>query len=57
MRVVTYNIQFGQGRDGVVDLQRIIDAVGGADVIALQEVDRFWTRSGGVDQEIGRAHV
>lgn len=50
MRVVTYNIQFGQGRDGVVDLQRIIDAVGGADVIALQEVDRFWTRSGGVDQ-------
>ena len=50
IKIVTYNIQFGQGRDGKVDLSRIIDAVQGADVIALQEVDRFWTRSQMADQ-------
>ena len=50
IKIVTYNVQFGQGRDGKVDLSRIIDAVQGADVIALQEVDRFWTRSQMVDQ-------
>ena len=49
-KVVTYNIQFGRGRDGKVDLGRIIDAVRGADVIALQEVDRFWARSHMMDQ-------
>ena len=50
IKIVTYNIQFGRGRDSKVDLGRIIDAVRGADVIALQEVDRFWTRSHMVDQ-------
>ena len=50
MRIVTYNIQSGRGRDGRVDLDRIADEVSGADVIALQEVGRFWTRSGGADQ-------
>ena len=50
IKIVTYNIQFGRGRDSKVDLGRIIDAVRGADVIALQEVDRFWTRSDMVDQ-------
>ena len=50
MKIVTYNIQFGRGRDGKVDLGRIIDAVRGADVIALQEVDRFWARSHMMDQ-------
>ena len=50
MKIVTYNIQYGRGRDGRFDLDRIADAVSGADVIALQEVERFWTRSGGVDQ-------
>ena len=53
MKIVTYNIQFGQGRDGKVDLSRIVDAVQGADVIALQEVDRFWTRSLMADQVEG----
>ena len=48
--IVTYNIQFGQGRDGKVDISRIVDAVCGADIIALQEVDRFWARSGLTDQ-------
>ncbi len=49
-KIVTYNIQFGQGRDGKVDISRIVEAVQGADVIALQEVDRFWDRSGMSDQ-------
>ena len=50
MKIVTCNIQYGRGRDGRFDLDRIADAVSGADVIALQEVERFWSRSGGVDQ-------
>ena len=50
MKIVTYNIQYGRGRDGQFDLDRIANAVSGADLIALQEVERFWSRSGGVDQ-------
>ncbi len=50
MKVVTYNIQFGLGKDGRNDLQRIAGAVEGADIIALQEVERNWERSGNVDQ-------
>ena len=50
MKIVTYNIQYGRGRDHRYDLDRIAGAVSGADVIALQEVERFWSRSGGVDQ-------
>ena len=50
MKIVTYNIQFGCGRDGKVDLDRIVEAVHDADVIALQEVDRYWPRSGDMDQ-------
>ena len=50
MKLVSYNIQYGRGRDGVFDLQRIVDAIASADVIALQEVERYWRRSGMVDQ-------
>ncbi|MDX1433900.1 MAG: endonuclease/exonuclease/phosphatase family protein [Gammaproteobacteria bacterium] len=50
MKLVTYNIQYGRGRDGRFDLERIAAAVAGADVIALQEVERFWQRSGMEDQ-------
>jgi endonuclease/exonuclease/phosphatase family metal-dependent hydrolase len=50
MRLVSYNIQFGRGKDNRYDLARIADEVGGADVIALQEVERFFKRSGMVDQ-------
>jgi len=50
MKVVTYNIQFGLGKDGRNDLQRIAGAVEGADIIALQEVERNWEHSGQVDQ-------
>jgi endonuclease/exonuclease/phosphatase family metal-dependent hydrolase len=50
MKIVTYNIQFGLGRDGRNDLQRIAGAVAGADIIALQEVERNWKHSGHIDQ-------
>ena len=50
MKIATYNIQYGRGRDGRFDLDRIAEEISGADLIALQEVERFWSRSGGVDQ-------
>ena len=55
MRLVTYNIRHSLGRDGRYDLARVVRAVEGADVIALQEVERFWPRNGMADQpaEIG----
>ena len=40
VKVVTYNIQYGVGLDGRYDLERIIDAVKDADIIAFQEVTR-----------------
>jgi endonuclease/exonuclease/phosphatase family metal-dependent hydrolase len=49
VKLVTYNIQYGLGADGRYDLARIASEVAGADVIALQEVDRHWQRSGFVD--------
>ena len=50
MKFVSLNIQYGIGRDGAVNLDRTAEAVRGADVIALQEVDRFWQRTGLLDQ-------
>ncbi len=50
MKFMTYNIQFGRGLDGVYDLDRIARTVESADVIALQEVERYFPRSGNVDQ-------
>lgn len=50
MRLVAYNIQYGTGKDGRVDIDRIVSEVAEADVIAMQEVDRYWARSEMVDQ-------
>jgi endonuclease/exonuclease/phosphatase family metal-dependent hydrolase len=50
MIFVSYNIQWGTGKDGRIDLSRITAEVGEADVIAFQEVERFWTRSHQSDQ-------
>ena len=50
MRLVTYNIQYGFGVDGRYDLGRIADVIDGADIIALQEVERNWARTGFADQ-------
>ena len=41
MKFVTYNIQYGKGKDGRFDIERIAAAVAGADIIALQEVSRY----------------
>ncbi len=49
MKFVTYNIQYGLGKDNRYDLARIAREVQDADVIALQEVERHWQRSGCVD--------
>jgi endonuclease/exonuclease/phosphatase family metal-dependent hydrolase len=49
VKLVTYNIQYGLGRDERYDLGRIAAAVAGADIIALQEVERHWRRSSAVD--------
>ena len=50
MKVVTYNIQYSRGKDERYDLARIVDTIRNADIIALQEVERFWPRTGMVDQ-------
>jgi len=49
VKFVTYNIQYGLGKDTRYDLERIAREIEDADVIALQEVDRHWQRSGCVD--------
>ena len=50
MKVVTYNIQYTRGKDDRYDVERIVDAVKGADIIALQEVERFLVRTRMTDQ-------
>ena len=50
MKLVTYNIQYGVGKDWKNDLGRIAQAVDGADVIALQEVVRHMPMTGAGDQ-------
>ncbi|MBM3601175.1 MAG: hypothetical protein FJX35_23505 [Alphaproteobacteria bacterium] len=50
MRLVSYNIQYGVGKDGKLDLARAIGAIAGADIVALQEVERNWPKSGMADQ-------
>ena len=50
--VMTYNIHHAEGRDGVIDIERIADVILQADpdLVALQEVDRFVERTGRADQ-------
>lgn len=50
MHLVSYNIQYGTGKDGRVDINRIVGEIADADIIAMQEVDRYWSRSGMTDQ-------
>ncbi len=50
MRLVTYNIQFCRGKDDEYNIERIAQEVSGADLVALQEVECNWRRSGLVDQ-------
>jgi endonuclease/exonuclease/phosphatase family metal-dependent hydrolase len=50
MRVISYNIQYGKGRDGRYDIDRTAEALVGADIIGLQEVEAYWERSGNLHQ-------
>ncbi len=50
MKFVSYNIQYCKGKDGRYDVDRIVREIEGADIIALQEVERFWKRSAYTDQ-------
>lgn len=52
LTVVTYNIRYGKGLDGKVDLNRTIETLKklDADIIALQEVERYSFRSLFTDQ-------
>ncbi|MBP0438239.1 endonuclease/exonuclease/phosphatase family protein [Tianweitania sediminis] len=50
MKLVSLNIQYGFGADGRYDLSRAARAVAQADIIALQEVERNWERTGFDDQ-------
>jgi endonuclease/exonuclease/phosphatase family metal-dependent hydrolase len=54
MRLISWNIQWGKGCDGVVDLARIVStakAMADADVYCFQKVsDEFFSLDGGTDQ-------
>jgi endonuclease/exonuclease/phosphatase family metal-dependent hydrolase len=50
LKLVSYNIQYGFGGDGRYDLTRAARVVEGADIIALQEVERHWRRTNDDDQ-------
>jgi endonuclease/exonuclease/phosphatase family metal-dependent hydrolase len=50
MRLLSYNIQYGFGCDGAYDLARAAKVIAAADIAALQEVDRHWSRTGFDDQ-------
>lgn len=50
MKFVSYNIQYSKGKDGIFDLERVADAVRGADVIGLQEVARNFPDAPDADQ-------
>jgi endonuclease/exonuclease/phosphatase family metal-dependent hydrolase len=59
LRVMTYNIHHGRGRDGKIDLHRIAHVIKSIspDLVALQEVDYITNRSGRVDQGLVIAEV
>ena len=61
MRLITWNIQWGKGCDGVVDLARIVAvarSLAEADVFCFQEVsDGFAALDGDVDQSLQLASL
>ena len=58
LRVLSYNIHHGEGMDGKIDIERIAKVISteNPDLVALQEVDKFCTRSGDIDMaaELGQ---
>jgi endonuclease/exonuclease/phosphatase family metal-dependent hydrolase len=59
LRVLTFNIHHGEGTDGRVDVKRIADLIlsSGADIVALQEVDRWVERSGKLDMIVNLSEL
>ncbi len=61
--VLTCNIHHAQGTDGRVDVARVAEAVRGADIVGLEEVDVHSARSGFIDEarviasRLGMNHV
>ncbi|MFK7691877.1 endonuclease/exonuclease/phosphatase family protein [Paenibacillus sp. HJGM_3] len=55
LRVMDYNIHYGMGSDGVVNLERIAQVIlaSGADVIGLNEVDRYFDPRSNYEDQIG----
>lgn len=55
LRVATFNVHHGVGSDGRLDLDRIAAVIAeiDADVIGLQEVDRWWARRSGFADQAG----
>ena len=55
MKVASYNIHKCRGLDGVTRPDRIVEVIRelGADVVALQEVDRRFGRRGGLLDPLG----
>jgi endonuclease/exonuclease/phosphatase family metal-dependent hydrolase len=55
VKIVSYNIHYAIGKDDRYDLERVVDAVRGADIIALQEVERHYDtpRSPSQPEDIG----
>jgi endonuclease/exonuclease/phosphatase family metal-dependent hydrolase len=52
LRVMTFNIHYGEGKDGIQDLSRIAEVIRecDADIVGLQEVDNLNPRSRFVNQ-------
>ncbi len=59
VRVATFNVHHCAGLDGTVDIHRVaqVIAITGADLVALQELDRGMERSGRVDQPAALARA
>jgi len=45
MRLPSYNIQYGFGREGAYRLDHMADVIKSAEIAALPEVDRHWQRT------------
>jgi endonuclease/exonuclease/phosphatase family metal-dependent hydrolase len=59
LRILTYNIHHGEGRDGEIDLPRLAGVMKGVDpdLVALQEVDQGTARAGGMNELTELAHL
>jgi len=50
MKLVAYNTQYCKGKDERIDVDRVVKSVADADIIAFQEIERHWKRTGEMDQ-------